>query len=433
MAGRGFNPGSNLGVLQALQNQGNAMQNLFTSIGNVGLQRRERQEAEHMRQQQLAQQQQLMQDSQRVMESGTPTDMANFMMQYPDQAKSFTDAWKFRNEETRRQNTQSTINALRALDAGDPLGALSTLRDRVEYLNQAGADPRNTLNTMALVAEGDIEKSKRLLEMQLAADLAGRGPEGLKQFLSLRSPLQQGEKPFQMGTGAMSGYVFDPNTGRFNIDPEIQQRLEDKALLDLETKREGQRYLGVSKRQSVNKEVSQLIKQPLEVYRNAQVMRSLQKRGSPSAQIAAVFTFMKALDPTSVVRESEQGMVYSAEGPASGLASYLNYFMGEGRLSPQVFEDLVLTSEALASQALSGARESVSAVLDIYGETLPESFKKRLMKRIPAIGGQKVRGPATAPVATRAEANVAGEKAAQVDTGLKTFTSPSGIQFTIED
>ena len=74
-------------------------------------------------------------------------------------------------------------------------------------------------------------------------------------------------------------------------------------------------------------------------YRNAaqglDVLKSNFVEGSPEGDVASVFNFMKALDPTSTVARGEQAMASNASGPLLGLWSYYNNLLGSGSLTPE--------------------------------------------------------------------------------------------------
>lgn len=66
---------------------------------------------------------------------------------------------------------------------------------------------------------------------------------------------------------------------------------------------------------------------------------TLQKTNGPAA-IASVVQFVKTLDPTSIVRESESGAVIESSGLPASLMGRLNQLMGRGLLTPEIRQDL---------------------------------------------------------------------------------------------
>jgi hypothetical protein len=92
---------------------------------------------------------------------------------------------------------------------------------------------------------------------------------------------------------------------------------------------------------------------------------------------------MKSLDPTSAVRESEQGMVYDAQGAAAGLAGRINKLMGEGGLTKEGFRDVVNTAKTLANSAIDDKSSEIQRYIDVYEGTLPEGFVNKVKSRVP--------------------------------------------------
>lgn len=188
---------------------------------------------------------------------------------------------------------------------------------------------------------------------------------------------------FQQGSGAMSGYAFNPENGSFTIDPAVSKQLTQKA----EEKAAQGSILNAKDRQGINKDVTGLIKDSVGISAAAKSLAGLKASSSPSAQLAAIFKFMKSLDPTSVVREGEQQMARSTGGPADYLVGVVSQLQGEGSLPPAVFSDMVATSQNLANTAIDASNNEINSYLDTYGNTIPESFKDSLRNRIPKLIG----------------------------------------------
>lgn len=196
--------------------------------------------------------------------------------------------------------------------------------------------------------------------------------------------MQQTQKtaPYQqVKTEGLEGYTFDPNTGTYAIDEGVKAALDAKA----EAAKNKGVQLDAKGRQSIAKDVTGLTKNAVGISNSADSLRGLKKSSSSAAKLAAVFSFMKAMDPSSTVRESEQGQVYNAEGAAKGLANRINAMLGKGGLSDEGFQDLVNTADNLAQSAISSARNEVSAYLDSYEDTIPTSFRDTQLNRIPKL------------------------------------------------
>jgi hypothetical protein len=92
---------------------------------------------------------------------------------------------------------------------------------------------------------------------------------------------------------------------------------------------------------------------------------------NPAANVAAVFNFMKSLDPTSVVRTEEQGMVARESGPLREIGAMFNKLRSKGSLTPKDRADIVKA----ARSALLSRYERVLKVYDRYGRIATEQFR----------------------------------------------------------
>ena len=136
-------------------------------------------------------------------------------------------------------------------------------------------------------------------------------------------------------------------------------------------------------RQAINKDVTGLIKDTVASVTAARSLEALQKTGTPAAQLAGIFKFMKSLDPTSVVREGEQNMARSVGGPMDRFVGAINQARGEGGLTQRAFRDMVATAKSIANSDIGSAETSVGGFLNTFEQTIPETFKASLLKRLP--------------------------------------------------
>lgn len=195
---------------------------------------------------------------------------------------------------------------------------------------------------------------------------------------SLREPEKGKEKaPYQKAEGGM---VFDPNTGTYSIDPVGLKRYEQIAQKAI-----AKGELDFKDRQSLNKDVTAIVKESIGIKSAAAELDELKGRGTAAAKLGAVFKFMKALDPTSVVREGEQGQVYAAQGAGSEIAGMINGLVGKGKLTEEGFQDLVDTAKVIANSNISSTTDQVGRLLNTFGDTIPNSFRQKVSERVPAL------------------------------------------------
>ena len=270
------------------------------------------------------------------------------------------------------------------------------LENRAEQLRANNIDDSDTQEMLRLFKgdQSDIDQAKSTMDAIVSsAERAG--------IIKSKSLAAKAPKAFEK---TASGLVFNPNTGVYTVDEVAKARIDKLRAKSDVTK------LDFKDKQGLNKDVTSIIKDTVGIKRAATELEKLKGIGSPAAKLGAVFKFMKALDPTSVVRESEQGQVYAASGAASQIAGSINSLLGEGKLTEKGFADLVATSKGIADANISSVNTELENMLGSFGDTLPLEFKAGLLKRIPkqfgAIAAKSV--PA------------------------QSYTSSTGINFTVE-
>ena len=134
---------------------------------------------------------------------------------------------------------------------------------------------------------------------------------------------------------------------------------------------------------SINKAVTDLTKDASNIISSARRLKALEESNSPTDQLAAIFEFMRALDPNSVVREGEQQMAVRTGGPADALVSMVNNLAGEGKLTPTAFANMVRTAETLAADAADSAKTKVKGFLEPYGDMINPERRRSYEERIP--------------------------------------------------
>lgn len=152
----------------------------------------------------------------------------------------------------------------------------------------------------------------------------------------------------------------------------------------------GKKFDSTQKRGIIN-DVTSLTKETQSIASAAKSLDKLKSSSSAASKLAAVFKFMKVLDPTSVVKETEQGQVYQAQGAARVLAGKINALLGKGELGAEGFEDIVSTAQLMANSSIDSTAEQLSGYLESFGEDIPEDFKSSLNKRLPPKFKEKVK------------------------------------------
>ena len=220
----------------------------------------------------------------------------------------------------------------------------------------------------------DIDEDDRNSFMDVNARKAIIGQVKGKEYAENFFGKQQEPTKFQQGTGDMAGHVFNPDDGTFSINPDIKSNLDRLA---------NQPELTFKDRQGLNKDITNLTKETKLIRNTASDLDKLSKvRSGPSA-IAMIFKFMKALDPTSVVRESEFAMAESAAGMPEAIKNTFDKVWAGEKLGDEQIKQFVATAKSLANNAITSSGSEVNTFLDTFEGTIPKSFKDSIKKRIP--------------------------------------------------
>jgi hypothetical protein len=213
----------------------------------------------------------------------------------------------------------------------------------------------------------------------------------------------------------MRGWAFDESTGTYSLDPNYSDFLATDA-----GRLAGMDMLGAKDVVGVNDKVTTLIKDSVGINKAANDLVALETSGTTSDQIAAVFKFMKAMDPTSTVRESELGMVYSAEGAAQGFANYVNSLIQGKKIDAEGFKKIVNTAKTLSNSAAEASTGEVDKYTNVFSDNITPKQLNAIKERVP--GMFEITPIASTPTPTNAQ----GWKLMEDAGGNKAYVGPNG-------
>lgn len=137
----------------------------------------------------------------------------------------------------------------------------------------------------------------------------------------------------------------------------------------------------------INNEINSAVKNDLGVissYKNIEQTATLAKQGNPASQISLVFSYMKALDPTSTVREGEFATVQNAAGVPEQIRNQYNKVMSGNFLTSNQIDNIVAEAKGRADIAqgtinsvLTGA-EARATTFGLPKGLVSETIKTRL-------------------------------------------------------
>ncbi len=284
-------------------------------------------------------------------------------------------------------------------------GQQDIARQEQEHLS---LDQKKNINTAAdklLIAEDtgneevvfeELENQRELIDstgntavtVDVLKDVYRNDPAKFRQMMNrVKSITQEKTIAKQMGTGDMSGYVFDPETGSMTIDPNIQKQLVEEAA---KVAAAGKK-LDFNQRTTLQDKVGNIVSGPVEIRQAANDLNRLRSLSpdNRSAQVAAVYKFIKSLDPQGVVREGEQIMLAKGGGPAEQFSAYISRLTGDGILTTGMIDELVETAKGLSNESSTGARETLTNFLDGYGDTVDQETKDSMYRRMPQMFPEK--------------------------------------------
>jgi hypothetical protein len=268
--------------------------------------------------------------------------------------------------------------------SGDAMRTNAMLKDakRGQYLMSIGdLEGVNALlnDRSSMIAPGQSADTDAVKLMFKNQDYEGV-KNAFDSFINIMDPnTKQGGQTRSAFQNAGDGIVFDPNSGEF-IRSE-----ESKALFNELALKEADVGLDVKDKQSINKDITGLLKDTTLINNTAKDLSALQKTGGGPASIAIVFKFMKALDPTSVVREGEFSTAENSAGTPEKIRNYYNKVANGERLGAEQIADFITTAQQLSNSAVASSSTEINNYLSTYEGTLGKEFSSRVLKRIPAM------------------------------------------------
>lgn len=273
---------------------------------------------------------------------------------------------------------QREVEKARAIDSAVMLDHLKAGRidqaqqfmdNRIGTLIDMNIDPTDSIAALNMLQAGQVEPVMGVLEDQVKQGrLRGDLPEAEEVKAVIPEVISETEDKTRVN-------IQDPVTGQVRQVP-----IEGAIAPTPEPVTPGLEFKDL---RSVNKDVGDLIKDTVNIRNAATSLSKISQTKSATDQLAAIFTFMKSLDPTSVVREGEQDQARATGGLADSMIGFVNRIQGEGGLPPKVFEQMVATAKSLTNQAIENSQTDVTNFLSPFEGQLKQENRDKLMRRIP--------------------------------------------------
>lgn len=384
----------------------------------VGLRQAKIAEAEQQQEAaKLQRQQQFVTDLQSATQSGDSRGMLDLMSAYPDQADTITKMIGAKDAQHAKAigNFAGQLGSM--IDAGDMNGAMGLVAQNADIITAQGRDPLQFIQQIkenpALVKQG--ADAMMLMTMTPEEQLTYRNK---LEDLELR---RQGQEIQVRGQNMTASTAAADRAQRAQANAENLQL----KLAELGAKPS----LDVKDIKSINSDLTALKKDSDVMYSAANDLQTIRDNATPAAQLAAIFKFMKALDPTSVVREGEQVMLQKTGGLFDTMGNYVSQLNSGSRLNAKQLQDLTNTAKRLSNSTAGTVNTSIDDYLGTYGDTLSEGQRKLFQSRklkmfdVPVASESEVAGTSR-PNGAPPIQQPAGEP--------QTFTSSGGITFKVK-
>ena len=260
--------------------------------------------------------------------------------------------------------TEDAKTAALLLLNGDNTGTMEFLSERAQESSMSGNNPRETMELYEAVRSGDIPLALGMIDNYLSIFDDNYAPKANPKKESLQ---------YKEG-----GIIFNPNNGEVKIDEMAANRLAEIAQ-----KKELGIKLSIKDKQSINKDITGFLKDTTLIHDTSKALKGLQKIPSGPAALAVVFKFMKALDPTSVVREGEQASAEQSAGVPAAVRNFYNKLASGEKLGVEQIQQFVDTAQGLSNSAIDSSSTQITSYLNTYGDDLPAKFSKSIMGRVP--------------------------------------------------
>jgi len=235
----------------------------------------------------------------------------------------------------------------------NPQGFITFADQRIQQIMARGGDPTQTRRIRQLAMVNPAEAIKELQSFTAAVD-------GSKQLTE--KEIAETKK-------------IEAETDKIKVETaQARKKLEGLAEKP---------DLKLSELRNIQSDVEKLIAEPKKIRNAAARLEKIGETKTATDQLAAIFTFMKALDPTSVVREGEQEQARATGGISDQLIGFVNRIQGEGALPPEVFNEMTATAKRIANQAVTDSNREVVGFLDTFDEHLPPAIRRKTLARLP--------------------------------------------------
>lgn len=284
-----------------------------------------------------------------------------------------------------------------------------------ERLIAAGATPQQLEQTLlGYIKESEARGGNPIDSIQALEALRAGGVQGLSNILG------QAKQAF-IGQGLIAPQGLSEERklnilGQQKLELEALKGEQELALVEFKANLDAQPDK-LAQSDSLRKEVIEANKRlKFDDTRGAFGRIQASNDGTPAGDLALIFNYMKLLDPGSVVREGEFATAQNATGVPQRVVNAYNQLLSGERLNPAQRKNFTDQAEKIFNQSEANFKTAINPLLNIG--------KSRGLTQDDILGEGYFDSLGVTKVALDQEARPVSQPQA--------FTSPNGIQFTVE-
>lgn len=267
----------------------------------------------------------------------SPQDFLDMMARYPAMSDHFKTSYDVLSSEQQEVSRGEAMSLYAALDAGEPEVAKQKLENRIKAAENSGEIQEvGAMKAMLQLINTNPEFAKTSAGLMLANSM------GEDEFANVFTKLRTDERKKELQPGAVRQAAADLDLTNAEISKVMAHTDKlnaesQKAVMELEAL---EKSGGVDPEKKFNqeeklrKEYTARTKSFSESERNMSNIKSSASDGTGPGDVALITSFMKMLDPGSVVRETEFATARDTAGLFTTLTNTAKKLHGGQLLSP---------------------------------------------------------------------------------------------------
>lgn len=257
-----------------------------------------------------------------------PQDYANLMMKYPEQQQRIKGVYDMLGEEKRRAKQAESLQLFSLLEGGENEMALKSLNDRRLAAETSGNQKEaQQAQTMIDMINSNPSAAKNMAGMYLSMTM---GPE---KFAETYKKIQEtrelrGKEQLNIDTAAEELGLKKAQANKIAKETEKLGVQIQKDVLELEAAKNPETGIvdpkvRFEKEENLRKEYDKKSTGLTESERSYDILKTSAQDQSGAGDVALITSFMKMLDPGSVVRETEFATARNTAGLFASLENAL--------------------------------------------------------------------------------------------------------------